>query len=116
MISWIIVIVALLVSSLWAAVFLKQLKSGLAETALQDRFAWGLYVQGFFFFSALAGGILTFMAVPRSSRSHPSDLWSRQALRSLWGALPLRGCCWGLISGNHFAGSRLSPGRISPPL
>jgi molybdopterin-containing oxidoreductase family membrane subunit len=63
MISWFIVLVALLLSALWAVVFLKQLKGGLTHTALEDHFAWGLYVQGFFFFSALAGGILIFMAV-----------------------------------------------------
>jgi molybdopterin-containing oxidoreductase family membrane subunit len=43
--------------------FLKQLRSGLTHTALEDHFTWGLYVQGFFFFSALAGGILIFMSV-----------------------------------------------------
>jgi len=63
MVSWFIVLVALLLSALWAVVFLKQLKGGLTHTALEDHFAWGLYVQGFFFFSALAGGILIFMAV-----------------------------------------------------
>jgi len=63
MVSWLIVFIALLVSVLWAGVFLKQLKSGLVHTALEDHFTWGLYVQGFFFFSALAGGILIFMAL-----------------------------------------------------
>jgi len=63
MISWVIVFIALLLSGLWAGMFLKQIKSGLVHTALDDHFTWGLYVQGFFFFSALAGGILVFMAV-----------------------------------------------------
>jgi molybdopterin-containing oxidoreductase family membrane subunit len=63
MISWVVVVVALLVSGLWAVMFLRQMTSGLSDTALEDRFAWGLYVQGFFFFSALAGGILIFMSV-----------------------------------------------------
>lgn len=75
MISWVIVIVALLVSGLWAVMFLKQLKSGLGQTALEDHFAWGLYVQGFFFFSALAGGILIFMAV--------ATLFQLQSIRPL---------------------------------
>jgi len=63
MISWSIVVIALLLSGLWAGMFLKQLKSGLVHTGLEDHFTWGLYVQGFFFFSALAGGVLVFMAV-----------------------------------------------------
>jgi molybdopterin-containing oxidoreductase family membrane subunit len=63
MISWFIVVIAFLLSGLWAWMFRKQLKSGLIHTALEDHFTWGLYVQGFFFFSALAGGVLVFMAV-----------------------------------------------------
>jgi Ni/Fe-hydrogenase subunit HybB-like protein len=61
--SWIILIVALLASILFGVMFLKQARTGLGETDLDDRFTWGLYVQGFFFFSALAGGILIFVAV-----------------------------------------------------
>ena len=51
--SWIVFIIALLLSALWGVMFLKQLKTGLTTTALDDKFTWGLYVQGFFFFSAL---------------------------------------------------------------
>ena len=61
--SWIVFIIALLLSILWGIMFLRQLKSGLTGTALDDKFTWGLYVQGFFFFSAIAGGILIFIAV-----------------------------------------------------
>ena len=61
--SWIVFIIALLLSILWGIMFLRQLKSGLTSTALDDKFTWGLYVQGFFFFSAIAGGILIFLAV-----------------------------------------------------
>lgn len=63
MVSWLIVLPALLLSALWAVMFVKQMKRGLIHTDLDDHFSWGLYVQGFFFFSALAGGILIFMAV-----------------------------------------------------
>lgn len=61
--SWIVFCLSLLLSILWGIMFLRQLKSGLTATALDDKFTWGLYVQGFFYFSALAGGILIFIAV-----------------------------------------------------
>jgi len=61
--SWIIFFISLLLSIMWGIMFLRQMKSGLTTTALDDKFTWGLYVQGFFFFSALAGGILIFVAV-----------------------------------------------------
>ena len=60
---WIVLIIALLASMVWGIMFLRQLKTGLTTTALDDKFTWGLYVQGFFYFSALAGGILIFIAV-----------------------------------------------------
>jgi len=59
----IIILIALLLTIMWGLMFLKQLKDGLTSTALNDKFTWGLYVQGFFFFSALAGGILIFIAI-----------------------------------------------------
>ena len=60
---WIVCFVALLLSGLWGFKFHRQLETGLTTTDLDDKFTWGLYVQGFFFFSALAGGILIFVAV-----------------------------------------------------
>jgi Ni/Fe-hydrogenase subunit HybB-like protein len=63
MMFWIVFILALLLSAVWGVMFLRQLKTGLTTTALDDKFTWGLYVQGFFYFSALAGGILIFIAV-----------------------------------------------------
>ena len=54
---------AFLASGVWGVMFWKQTRTGLIHTALDDHFAWGLYVQGFFFFSALAGGIMVFMAI-----------------------------------------------------
>ena len=60
---WIVVLPALILSIVWAIMFLRQLKGGLSTTALDDKFTWGLYVQGFFYFSALAGGILMFISV-----------------------------------------------------
>ena len=59
----IIFIIALLLSILWGVMFLRQQKEGLIHTDLDDKFTWGLYIQGFFFFSALAGGILIFVSV-----------------------------------------------------
>ena len=45
--SWVIFIIALLLSILYGIMFLRQSKAGLTTTALDDRFTWGLYVQGF---------------------------------------------------------------------
>ena len=65
MVAWTITLVAFLLSILWGVMFLRQLKSGLTETDLDDKFTWGLYIQGFFFFSALAGGMLIVIAFAR---------------------------------------------------
>lgn len=114
MVSWVIVIIALLVSALWAGMFLKQLRSGLTHTALEDHFTWGLYVQGFFFFSALAGGILIFMAVATlfeiTSLRPLAEIGSAAALGCLAAAGLLLGSDLGkpfrgikILTGNNFA-------------
>jgi len=72
---WIVILVAGLLTLVGGIIFLKQLNSGLTTTALHDNFNWGLYVQGFFYFSALAVGILVFMAV--------ATLFEIKALRPL---------------------------------
>jgi len=63
MLYWILIAVTVLLSAIAGLVFLKQLRSGLITTALHDSFNWGLYIQGFFYLSAMAGGILVFVAV-----------------------------------------------------
>jgi Ni/Fe-hydrogenase subunit HybB-like protein len=111
MISWFIVFLALLISGLWAVMFFRQLRSGLAQTALEDHFAWGLYVQGFFFFSALAGGILIFMAV--------ATLFELRTIRALieTGAAVSLGCLaaaallLGSDLGKPFRGIRIMTGK-----
>jgi molybdopterin-containing oxidoreductase family membrane subunit len=117
MVSWFIVLLSLLLSALWAVVFLKQLKRGLTHTALQDHFAWGLYVQGFFFFSALAGGILIFMAV--------ATLFELTAVRPLvevgaavsLGCLAAAGLLLGSDLGKPFRGLRILVGNnLASPL
>ena len=114
MISWFILFPALLLSGLWAGVFLKQLRSGLVHTALEDHFTWGLYVQGFFFFSAVAGGILVFMAVATlfelTSTRPLVEIGSAVALGCLAAAGLLLGSDLGkpfrgfkILTGNNFA-------------
>jgi Ni/Fe-hydrogenase subunit HybB-like protein len=114
MVSWVIVIIGLMVSALWAAMFLRQLRSGLIHTALEDHFTWGLYVQGFFFFSALAGGILLFMAVATlievASLRPLAEIGSAAALGCLAAAGLLLGSDLGkpfrgikILTGNNFA-------------
>ena len=62
MLYWILIAVTVLLSVIAGLVFLKQLRRGLTTTALHDTFNWGLYIQGFFYLSALAGGILVFVS------------------------------------------------------
>ena len=91
--------------------FLKQLKTGLTTTALDDKFTWGLYVQGFFFFSALAGGILIFIAVVM--------LFEIQVLRPLvnigaavaFGCLAAAGLLLGSDLGKPFRGMKILSGK-----
>ena len=111
MVHWLIVFAALVVSGLWAVMFLKQLRSGLAGTSLEDHFAWGLYVQGFFFFSALGGGVLLFMAV--------ATLFEAASLRPLveigaavsLGCLVAAGLLLGSDLGKPFRGIRILTGN-----
>ena len=111
MVSWIIVFVALLLSALWAGMFLRQLRSGLTHTALEDHFTWGLYVQGFFFFSALAGGILIFMAVATlfevTSVRPLVEIGSAAAL----GCLAAAGLLLGSDLGKPFRGIKIVTGK-----
>jgi len=109
--SWIVFIIALLLSALWGVMFLRQLKTGLTTTALDDKFTWGLYVQGFFFFSALAGGVLIFVAV--------AMLFEVQALRHLvnigasvaFGCLAAAGLLLGSDLGKPFRGMKILSGK-----
>jgi Ni/Fe-hydrogenase subunit HybB-like protein len=72
---WIVNLIALLLALMWGVMFLKQSRAGLTSTALNDKFTWGLYIQAFFYFSALAGGILVFISIV--------TLFAIDALRSL---------------------------------
>ncbi|MBW1771498.1 MAG: polysulfide reductase NrfD [Deltaproteobacteria bacterium] len=109
--SWIVFILALLLSAVWGIMFLRQMKTGLTTTALDDKFTWGLYVQGFFFFSALAGGILIFIAVVM--------LFEMQTLRPLvdigaavaFGCLVAAGLLLGSDLGKPFRGMKILSGK-----
>ena len=91
--------------------FLRQMKTGLTTTALDDKFTWGLYVQGFFFFSALAGGILVFIAV--------TTLFELKALRPLvdigaavsFSCLVAAGLLLGSDLGKPFRGMKILSGK-----
>ncbi len=110
--SWIVFVLALLLSAVWGIMFLRQMKTGLTTTALDDKFTWGLYVQGFFFFSALAGGILIFIAVVM--------LFEIQALRPLvdigaavaFGCLAAAGLLLGSDLGKPFRGMKILSGHL----
>lgn len=75
MLYWILIALTVLLSVIAGLVFLKQLRWGLTTTALHDTFNWGLYIQGFFYLSALAGGILVFVSA--------ATLFKIEAVRSL---------------------------------
>lgn len=60
--NWLVELAAAILTAAGLLAYLKQYRMGLTATGLHDRFTWGLYIQGFFFFSALASGILVFIA------------------------------------------------------
>jgi len=107
----IVIIIAFLLTIMWGVLFLKQLTTGLTNTALDDKFTWGLYVQGFFFFSALAGGGLIFISVV--------TLFEINSLRPLGevgsavslGCLAAAGMLLGSDLGKPFRGFRIITGK-----
>lgn len=111
MVYWIIMLVAVLLTIMWAIMFLKQLKSGLTRTGLHDKFTWGLYVQGFFYFSALASGMLICIAIV--------TLFEMKALRPLvditaalsFSCFVVAGISLGADLGKPFRGIKILTGK-----
>ena len=108
---WIVNLIALLLCIMWVVMFLKQSRAGLTSTALNDKFTWGLYVQAFFFFSALAGGILVFISIV--------TLFEIDSLRKLaeigstisLGCLVAAGMSLGSDLGKPFRGLKIATGK-----
>jgi len=108
---WIVNLIAFLLAVMWGAMFLKQSQKGLTGTALNDKFTWGLYVQAFFYFSALAGGILVFISIV--------TLFEIDSLRSLaevgsavsLGCLVAAGMSLGSDLGKPFRGFKIATGK-----
>jgi len=108
---WTIHLIALLLAVMWGVMFLKQSRAGLTGTALNDKFTWGLYVQAFFYFSALAGGILVFISIV--------TLFEVDSLRSLaevgsavsLGCLVAAGMSLGSDLGKPFRGFKIATGK-----
>jgi hypothetical protein len=108
---WTVNLIALLLSMMWVVMFLKQSQAGLRSTALNDKFTWGLYIQAFFFFSALAGGILVFISIV--------TLFGIDALRELaeigsavsLGCLVAAGMSLGSDLGKPFRGFKIATGK-----
>jgi len=108
---WTVNLIALLLCIMWVVMFLKQSRAGLTSTALNDKFTWGLYVQAFFFFSALAGGILVFISIV--------TLFEIDSLRKLaeigstisLGCLVAAGMSLGSDLGKPFRGLKIATGK-----
>jgi len=111
MISWIILIGALLLSIIWGVMFLRQLRSGLAATALDDKFTWGLYVQGFFYFSALAGGLLIFIAIATLFEIGSLGLVVEACAAVSFSCLVAAGLLLGSDLGKPFRGMKILTGK-----
>lgn len=60
---WILLGLAALAILLGARALVLQLRSGLSATGLNDRFSWGVYIQGFLTLASIAGGVLLFAGV-----------------------------------------------------
>lgn len=111
MIAWIITLIAFLLSILWGIMFLRQLKIGLTTTALDDKFTWGLYIQGFFFFSALAGGVLIIIALAKFFEMSIFDTLSRPAAAVSFGCLVAAGALLSSDLGKPFRGLKILTGK-----
>ncbi|MBU2498832.1 MAG: polysulfide reductase NrfD [Proteobacteria bacterium] len=108
---WIVLIIALLVSMVWGIMFLRQMKTGLTTTALDDKFTWGLYVQGFFYFSALAGGILIFVSVVTLFEVRSLGPLVEIGAAVAFGCLVAAGLLLGSDLGKPFRGMKILSGK-----
>jgi len=61
--AWFLITFLALLSLAGFGFFVRQTVSGLAITGLRDNFSWGLYIQLFLYLSAIAGGIIIFIAI-----------------------------------------------------
>lgn len=108
---WTVNLIALLLCIIWVVMFLKQSRAGLTSTALNDKFTWGLYVQAFFFFSALAGGILVFISMVTlfeiDSLRKLAEIGSAVSL----GCLVAAGMSLGSDLGKPFRGLKIATGK-----
>ncbi|MEL7564362.1 MAG: hypothetical protein AAGU27_05705 [Dehalobacterium sp.] len=60
---WSVVTMAVLLTVIGVTALIRQWRTGLSATGLNDRYNWGLYVQCFFFLSALGSGMLLFVSL-----------------------------------------------------
>lgn len=108
---WTVNLIALLLCIMWIVMFLKQSQAGLTSTALSDKFTWGLYVQAFFFFSALAGGILVFISIVTlfeiDSLTKLAEIGAAVSL----GCLVAAGMSLGSDLGKPFRGLKIATGK-----
>lgn len=117
MLAWIVTFIAFLLSILWGIMFLRQLKIGLTTTDLDDKFTWGLYIQGFFFFSAIAGGVLIIIALARLFEMSTFHTLSRSAAAVSFGCLIAAGALLSSDLGKPFRGLKIITGKnIASPL
>lgn len=61
-INWIILGIAIIITALGFLAILSQIFGGLTRTGLNDKYIWGLNIQGFFTLSTYAAGILTIIS------------------------------------------------------
>lgn len=62
-IDWIIFILAVLIFLAGAVFLARQVFTGLDESSLNDKYVWGMNIQGFYFLSSVGTGILTVLSV-----------------------------------------------------
>lgn len=60
---WSVVVISIILTVIGLAAFIRQWRSGLSATGLHDHYNWGVYIQGFFFLSALGSGMLFFLSL-----------------------------------------------------
>ena len=108
---WMVNLIALILAVMWGIMFLKQSREGLTSTALTDKFTWGLYIQAFFFFSALAGGILIFISIVTLFEIESLQLLAEVGAAVSLGCLVAAGMSLGSDLGKPFRGLMIATGK-----
>lgn len=117
MIFWIIFGIAVVLSIVGGSVIFKQIAGNHTNTHLSDRLPWGLYIETFFFFSALGAGTLLFNAGVVIFKLEQYDKFTATGAAFSLGSLLAAGIVLGADLGKPFRIHKMVTGfNLSSPL